>query len=92
MGRYELPRRTSLLERRESTGPYMTRRPSSQGLRRHRRQAESATSLGEDVEVDIAGTCFDPSGEYIYVASVRDISEWKVRGAEQTWCSDFAWV
>lgn len=88
-----MPRRTSLLERRESSGPYMTHRPSSQGLRRHaRRQADSSGLSDMDVEVDIAGTCFDPSGEYIYVGSVRDISEWKVRGAEQTWWSDFAWA
>lgn len=88
--RHEPARRASLLERRESSGPYMPRRTSSQGLRRNRRQTESPAET--DVEVDIAGTCFDPSGEYIYVASTRGISEWKVRGAEQTWWSDFAWA
>lgn len=84
--RHEVSRRGSLLERRESSGPYMTRRGSSTALRRRRRQTES------EAEVDIAGTCFDPSGEYIYVASVKGISEWKVRGAEQSWWSSTSWA
>ncbi|KAI0697614.1 hypothetical protein BC835DRAFT_1270119 [Cytidiella melzeri] len=89
ISRLDATRRASLLERRESSGPYMTRRGSSQGLRRTRRLADSPDP---EAEVDLAGTCFDPSGEYIYAASVRGVSEWRVRGAEHTWWNDFAWA
>ena len=53
-----------------------------------------AASLTDDaadeaeVDQDLAGTCFDPSGEYIYVGAVGGIAEWKVRGAEQRWWSE----
>lgn len=89
VARLDATRRVSLLERRESSGPYMTRRGSSQALRRNRRLAESGDA---EAEVDLAGVCFDPSGEYIYAASTRGISEWRVRGAEQTWWSEFVWA
>ena len=89
VARLDPSRRASLLERRESSGPYMTRRGSSQALRRNRRQTEGGEN---EVEVDIAGVCFDPSGEYIYAASTRGISEWRVQGAEQTWWSEFVWA
>jgi len=36
-------------------------------------------------DLDLAGTCFDPSGAYIYVASVDGVAEWCVRGAEKRW-------
>ncbi|KAI0091065.1 hypothetical protein BDY19DRAFT_991647 [Irpex rosettiformis] len=90
VARLDATRRASLLERRESSGPYMTRRGSSQTLRRNRRLAENGGDT--EVEVDLAGVCFDPSGEYIYAASTRGISEWRVRGAEQTWWSEFVWA
>jgi hypothetical protein len=89
VSRLDAVRRASLLERRESSSPYMAHRGSSQTLRRNRRLAESTDV---DIDVDLAGTCFDPSGEYIYAASVRGISEWRVRGAEQTWWNDFTWA
>lgn len=41
-----------------------------------------------EIDQDLAGTCFDPSGEYIYVATTGGIAEWKVRGAEQRWWSE----
>ena len=39
--RFDPVRRASLLERRESANPYITRRGSSQGLRRHQRRTGS---------------------------------------------------
>jgi len=38
--------------------------------------------------LDIAGTCFDPSGAYIYVGTTESVAEWKVRGAEKRWWLD----
>lgn len=86
--------RTSYISRRDTSGPYLSRRPSGQGLRRHRRSAqqESNTNPLEDIEQDLAGMCFDPTGEYIYVGAVKGISEWKIRGAEKSWWVDSAWA
>ncbi|KAL0574147.1 hypothetical protein V5O48_007810 [Marasmius crinis-equi] len=44
-------------------------------------------------DLDIAGTCFDPSGGFIYVATTESVSEWGVRGGEKRWWSDLgsAW-
>ncbi|CCM01911.1 uncharacterized protein FIBRA_03982 [Fibroporia radiculosa] len=82
--------RPGLLARRESTGPYSTRRSAGALARRHRRstQAEGAA----DVDQDLAGTCFDPSGTCVYVASIKGIAEWSVRGAEQRWWTDPSWA
>ncbi|PCH42108.1 hypothetical protein WOLCODRAFT_137703 [Wolfiporia cocos MD-104 SS10] len=80
--------RTGVLARRESAGPYaMPRRPS--GLsRRHWRSSQV-----EDTEdQDLAGTCFDPTGACVYVASSHGIAEWTVRGAEQRWWTDPSWA
>ena len=87
LSRYDPVRRAGLRERRESSSPYISRRGSSQGLRRHQRRNADGTG---DVEIDqdLAGTCFDPSGEYIYAAATCGISEWKVHGAEQRWWSE----
>lgn len=84
--RFDPARRASLLERRESSSPYLARRGSSQGLRRHQRRGDAANEV--EIDQDLAGTCFDPSGEYIYIAAVGGIAEWKVRGAEQRWWSE----
>ncbi|OCB91791.1 hypothetical protein A7U60_g935 [Sanghuangporus baumii] len=35
--------------------------------------------------LDIAGITFDPSGAYMYVATVDGITEWAVQGVEQRW-------
>jgi len=80
--------RSSLLSRRESSGPYSGRRSGIS--RRHRRsgQSEAATH----VDQDLAGTCFDPTGTRVYVASVKGIAEWTVRGAEQRWWTDPTWA
>ncbi|KAF9260046.1 hypothetical protein L218DRAFT_962987 [Marasmius fiardii PR-910] len=39
-------------------------------------------------DLDIAGTCFDPSGSRIYVATTESVSEWTVRGGEKRWWAD----
>jgi hypothetical protein len=39
-------------------------------------------------DLDIAGTCFDPSGAYIYVGTTESVVEWNVRGAEKGWWLD----
>ncbi|KAL6298531.1 hypothetical protein BKA93DRAFT_810665 [Sparassis latifolia] len=81
--------RPSVLARRESTGPYATHRMSAAGglARRHRRSGQLDAPM-PDVDQDLAGTCFDPSGAFVYVASVKGVAEWKVRGAEQRWWTD----
>ncbi|KAG6902082.1 hypothetical protein C0995_004583 [Termitomyces sp. Mi166 len=42
-------------------------------------------------DLDIAGTCFDPSGKHIYVASSESVVEWSVRGAEKRWWAGSQW-
>ena len=76
--------RPGLLARRESSGPYSVRRLS--------RRARRAERVEPDVDVDLAGTCFDPTGSSIYVASVKGVAEWTVRGAEQRWWTDPEWA
>lgn len=88
LARYDPVRRANLLERRESSSPYISRRGSSQGLRRHQRRTAGDGASDTEVDQDLAGTCFDPSGEYVYVAASAGIAEWNVRGAEQRWWSE----
>lgn len=42
-------------------------------------------------DLDIAGTCFDPSGGSVYVASTEGIAEWRISGAEKRWWHDNNW-
>ncbi|KAK7682499.1 hypothetical protein QCA50_014299 [Cerrena zonata] len=82
------PRPATLL-RRESSGPYVSRRPSSY-IRRIRPTQDECTP--KEVDQDLAGICFDPSGRFVYVASTKGIAEWTVRGAEKSWWIDSAWA
>lgn len=41
---------------------------------------------------DLAGTCFDPTGAFIYVASVDGVAEWSVQGAEKRWWFGSEWA
>ncbi|OCH88562.1 hypothetical protein OBBRIDRAFT_836488 [Obba rivulosa] len=75
--------RPGLLARRESAGPYLPRRGTALARRRRRE---------EERDQDLAGTCFDPAGTCVYVAAVRGVAEWRVRGAEQRWWTDPAWA
>ncbi|KAF8170429.1 WD40-repeat-containing domain protein [Pholiota molesta] len=46
-------------------------------------------------DLDIAGLCFDPWGERMYVAGgvgVGAVVEWSVRGAEKRWWVDDGWM
>ncbi|KAI0058752.1 hypothetical protein BV25DRAFT_1901973 [Artomyces pyxidatus] len=42
--------------------------------------------------LDLAGTCFDPEGGFVYVASTGGIVEWGVRGAEKRWWTESVWA
>jgi hypothetical protein len=35
----------------------------------------------EELEVHIAGTCFDPTGGFLYVATADSVAEWAVRSS-----------
>ena len=41
--------------------------------------------------LDIAGTCFDPSGRFIYVGATEAVVEWGIRGSEKRWWSGAQW-
>ncbi|KAI0749629.1 hypothetical protein C8Q80DRAFT_636078 [Daedaleopsis nitida] len=88
--------RPTLLARRESSGPYAASRwSSSSGSRRHRRVPGAAREQAREEpeeEQDLAGMCFDPKGRYVYVASVKGVAEWEVRGAEQRWWTEPEWA
>lgn len=43
-------------------------------------------------DLDIAGTCFDPTGAYVYVATKHSVAEWSVRGADKQWWLDDSWA
>ena len=43
-------------------------------------------------DLDIAGLCFDPSGGFVYVASVDGVAEWSIRGADKRWWPDSQWA
>ncbi|KAI0326917.1 hypothetical protein GY45DRAFT_48245 [Cubamyces sp. BRFM 1775] len=69
---------------------------SSTSSRRHRRglgagRGEEA-ALGVEEDQDLAGMCFDPSGTFVYVAGVKGVAEWRVRGAEQRWWTGPEWA
>ncbi|KAJ4468608.1 hypothetical protein C8J55DRAFT_524502 [Lentinula edodes] len=46
------------------------------------------SNLKYDPDLDIAGTCFDPTGGYIYAATTEGVAEWNVRGWDKRWWSD----
>jgi len=52
----------------------------------------SRLEVGYEDNLDIAGTCFDPSGEYIYVASKEAVVEWSVAGADKRWWFENGWM
>jgi hypothetical protein len=41
--------------------------------------------------LDIAGVTFDESGNYVYVATVDGVTEWKVEGTETVWWGGGSW-
>ncbi|KAH6913483.1 hypothetical protein BKA70DRAFT_1370005 [Coprinopsis sp. MPI-PUGE-AT-0042] len=42
-------------------------------------------------DLDLAGVCFDPSGQRLYAASTSSVVEWSIRGSEKTWWSGGEW-
>lgn len=51
-----------------------------------------ALAIQTPAHLDLAGTCFDPRGAWLYVASTTGIVEWRVRGGEKRWWSESAWA
>ncbi|KAJ3853600.1 WD40-repeat-containing domain protein [Lentinula lateritia] len=45
-------------------------------------------NLKYNPDLDIAGTCFDPTGGYIYAATTEGVVEWNVKGWDKRWWSD----
>ncbi|CAL1717282.1 unnamed protein product [Somion occarium] len=70
------------------------RSPRPSTLARRNQNVSESTNNNEpaDVEQDIAGICFDPTGQHIYAAATKGISEWTVRGAEKSWWIDSSWA
>lgn len=58
---------------------------------RFRRPARQEAPVGEG-DLDLAGVCFDPTGSWVYVASMTGVVEWSVRGAEKRWWYDSEWA
>jgi hypothetical protein len=48
--------------------------------------------VGFEADLDLAGTCFDPSGKHVYVASKEAVVEWSVAGADKTWWFENGWM
>ncbi|KAF9243530.1 hypothetical protein BU15DRAFT_59898 [Melanogaster broomeanus] len=72
---------------------YSNARNSSRPSRRTTaRDGVVAEQVVQNSDRDIAGTCFDPHGGFIYVATTDSVSEWAVRGAEKRWWGCNAWV
>jgi hypothetical protein len=53
---------------------------------------QKEASLTSEDNLDLAGTCFDPTGSYIYVGSVKGVVEYRVRGAEKRWWKRPQWA
>lgn len=73
--------------------------PRSARRRRIRTDSPQPTPVAEPVEdhllegdLDIAGTCFDPTGSRIYVATTDYVAEWRVNGSEKRWWPDDHWM
>jgi hypothetical protein len=43
-------------------------------------------------ELDLAGVCFDPTGGFMYVASVNGVAEWSLKGMEKRWWGGGSWA
>jgi hypothetical protein len=55
-------------------------------------EAEGEIVVGTPPHLDLAGTCFDPRGAWLYVASTTGIVEWGVRGSEKRWWGEAVWA
>jgi len=75
--------------------PYRPTTPSSPSFhpyyrRTPRRMHGEEGEVHEDV--DIAGTCFDPTGGFLYVATTGGVAEWSVRDSGKRWWGSGQWV
>jgi hypothetical protein len=72
-----------------STPPYPPAPPRSATRLHHEGRSSRGRNFPEyeadSEDVHLAGICFDPAGEKLYVASERAIASWDVRGAEKRW-------
>ncbi|KAF8839641.1 hypothetical protein BDN67DRAFT_969753 [Paxillus ammoniavirescens] len=69
-----------------------TRHSSRPGRRTITRDGVTTEQVVPNSDLDIAGTCFDPSGGFIYVATTDSVSEWAIRGGEKRWWGHNAWA
>ncbi|KAI6155295.1 WD40-repeat-containing domain protein [Pisolithus tinctorius] len=90
-----LPVQPSPSPTRSTTGGrHTSSRPSSHPRRRTITREDAIFDLTptQDYDYDIAGTCFDPDGGFIYVAATDSVSEWAVRGANKRWWGGSEWI
>lgn len=71
---------------------YSNVRHSPHASRRTTTRANSVAEQPRNPDLDIAGTCFDPHGGMIYVATTDSVSEWTVRGADKRWWGCNSWA
>ncbi|KAF8558135.1 hypothetical protein OG21DRAFT_1475094 [Imleria badia] len=78
--------------RSTAPGRYSNSRHSPHANRRTGTRVNSVAEQLQNPDLDIAGTCFDPHGGRIYVATTDSVSEWAVRGADKRWWGCNAWA
>jgi hypothetical protein len=66
------------------------RRTRSRNLASSARRRHAADQ--EELDQDLAGVCFSPTGEWLYVGSLDAVAEWGIRGAEKRWWGTAAWA
>jgi len=62
------------------------------GLEAEAEAMEVGGTVATPAHLDLAGTCFDPRGAWLYVASTAGIVEWGVRGGERRWWAEAVWA
>lgn len=81
--------------RSNSPIPTQDRRPSglgeSSGRGSRARTEKSLVEITYTENLDLAGTCIDPTGGHIYVASSESVVEWSLRDADKRWWFDQSW-
>jgi hypothetical protein len=83
--------------RHPDSPPYRPATPLFHPYRRTPRliQGEEVERIGTALEredVDIAGTCFDPTGGFLYAATTGGVAEWTVRGSGKRWWGSGQWA
>ena len=71
---------------------YSNTRHSPHSSRRTSIRGTVMAEQPQNPDLDIAGTCFDPHGGMIYVATTDSVSEWAIGGAEKRWWGCNAWA